>query len=240
MNKELIKQRFKKSLRTYDSNAIVQKMMAEKLVGMLPKIKFESILELGCGSGVLTKELLRQKEFRKYCAVDIVRECGEYISKISERIDFVCSDIEEINLNKEYDLIISNASIQWVSDLKKFIQNTASFLAKDGYFVFTLFSKNNYNELNRFVKTPLIYYSPDEIKELCTGYKIIEIKEDFNVLKFDTPLDVLHHIRNTGVNAISDIHWTKSDLKNFENNYPRTDGLCQLTYNPMYIILTKL
>ena len=56
INPKLIKKQFEKSLNTYSQNAVVQKVMAEKLVDNLQKIRvdFENILELGCGTGIFT------------------------------------------------------------------------------------------------------------------------------------------------------------------------------------------
>ena len=62
--------------------------------------------------------------------------------------------------------------------------------------------------------------------------------ETTEILEFETPKDVLKHIKNTGVNALSDTRWTKSDLINFEEKYPiNANGKYSLTYQPIYIKL---
>jgi malonyl-CoA O-methyltransferase len=62
------------------------------------------------------------------------------------------------------------------------------------------------------------------------------IEEEFRVMAFETPKDVLKHIQNTGVNAISTETLTKKDLVNFEKEY---NIFCSnrpiLTYHPIYI-----
>ena len=63
IDKSLVKKRFSKSLKTYDDNAIVQKQMAEKLVDFLPKKEFNSVLEIGCATGLLTKQLKTKLSF---------------------------------------------------------------------------------------------------------------------------------------------------------------------------------
>ena len=60
INKKLLKTRFKKSLLTYSDNAIIQNQMAKELLIKLNELKgnkFNKILEIGCGTGVLTKKM---------------------------------------------------------------------------------------------------------------------------------------------------------------------------------------
>ena len=74
INPKLIKNQFEKSLDTYNKNAVVQQIMAEKLVEETAKIKtdYNNILELGSGAGLLTKELIKKLSFKTYSANDLV------------------------------------------------------------------------------------------------------------------------------------------------------------------------
>ena len=66
----IIKKHFEKSMKDYEKNAIVQSMMASKMMIELCKIStdFEYVLELGCGTGLLTKKILNDLKFKKYYA----------------------------------------------------------------------------------------------------------------------------------------------------------------------------
>ena len=72
INKELIKKRFSKCITTYDENAKIQKRMAEKLFSLLERNDFDKILEIGCGTGLLTKIAVEKLNFRTYTANDMV------------------------------------------------------------------------------------------------------------------------------------------------------------------------
>ena len=87
MTKELLKQRFTKSLKTYQQNAIVQKQMAEKLTQNVLGSNFDDILELGCGTGFVTEILNEHCRFNNYDAIDIVNGCKSFIEKISNNIN---------------------------------------------------------------------------------------------------------------------------------------------------------
>ena len=114
-----------------------------------------------------------------------------------------------------------------------------TYLNPDGLFIFSIFGKENYKEFKPFVKTPLNYFSTEELNRICDKYEIKSIKEGVKKLRFNTPKEILYHIRNTGVNAISKTRWTRSDLDNFIKNYPKTDNSYELTYNPVYVVLKK-
>ncbi|MCM1264615.1 MAG: malonyl-ACP O-methyltransferase BioC [Candidatus Gastranaerophilales bacterium] len=239
MIKELIKQRFSKSLNTYQDSAIVQKQMAEKISENLSGLTFENILELGCGTGFVTKRIAANCKFSSYDAVDIVNGCESYIKQISNKINFINTDIEEYSTEKKYNLIISNASLQWLEDFESFVKKIKNNLADNGLFVFTLFGKENFKELKTITGKSLRYYSNEELAEIFNEFNL-KISEDIITLNFQTPKDVLYHIKNTGVNSINQEHWTKSDLKQFEDDYLKlNNGKITLTYHPIYIELRK-
>ena len=130
MNKNLIQKRFAKNLNTYNDNAKIQKIMAEKLVSLSARKDYDSILEIGCGTGLLTEKVLKNFTFKTYTANDIVADCKEYIDKLSDRINFVHADIEKIirNSTHKYDLIISNATFQWIENFEEFLLSLLSKL----------------------------------------------------------------------------------------------------------------
>lgn len=95
MIKSLIKQRFSKSLKSYNECAVVQKQMAKKMFSMIKGNSFNNILELGCGTGFVTKLVNENIQYNCYDVIDIVENCEEYIKNISQRINFINTDIEK-------------------------------------------------------------------------------------------------------------------------------------------------
>lgn len=244
MNKELIKKRFGRKLKEYNENARIQKRMAEKLISMLSQTQKENssdILEIGCGTGLLTEYSVNNLSYKNYTAIDIVPECEEYIKSINNEIDFVSGDIEEyiVSDNKKYDLIISNAALQWIDNLTGFVDKLTDKLKDNGILLFSSFGTENFREIFFVTGKTLPYLSKKEYEEKLEKYNPI-IEEEAWVMAFRTPHEVLKHIQNTGVNALSSEIWTKRDLMNFEKEY---NGFCAnrptLTYNPLYIKIQK-
>ena len=242
MNKELIKKRFRRKLNSYNENARIQKQMAEKLISMInPTPNSTTILEIGCGTGLLTELVVNKLPFSSYIALDIVPECENYIKGIHSEIEFISSDIEEYieATDKNFDLIISNASLQWVENFPDFVQKLEKKLKPNGKLLFSTFGKENFREIYYVLGKSLKYYSKKELQDILVEYKPL-IEEEVRIMAFDTPKDVLKHIQNTGVNAISPEVWTKNDLINFGKAY---NSFCfnrpTLTYNPIYVLIQK-
>ena len=239
MNKELIKKRFNRKLNTYNENARIQKQMAEKIISFLPESSFNNILEIGCGTGLLTEIAAKKFNYKSYTALDIVSGCESFVKQIDSKIEFVSNDIEEYiqTSNKKFDLIISNASLQWIENLPEFINKLKEKITPNGIILFSTFGKENFREIYYVLGKTLAYLSK---KDLEQKFPNSYIEEEIRVMAFKTPKDVLKHIQNTGVNAISAEVWTKKDLKNFEKEY---NAFCAnhptLTYNPVYVLINN-
>lgn len=235
MNKQLIHNRFAKHLDTYNDNAKVQKRMAEKLISLVNNKTPVSILEIGCGTGLLTEIISSHIDFKQYIAIDIVEDCEKYIHSIDKNIKFLACDIEDFlkENSQKYDLIISNASLQWIDDFKGVISILKNRLNREGELVFSTFGKENFREIYNLMGTSLKYYSESELQSILPNCNILS---EIHVMAFKNPKEVLNHLRLTGVNAIENKTWTKKDLIEFENGYK---SLCvlrpTLTYNPVYI-----
>ena len=240
MNKELITQRFAKRLETYNDNARIQKQMAEKLISLLQGRVYENVLEIGCGTGILTNIAMQTFRFQNYYANDIVENCRKYIEKINPNIKFTAGDIETVQTDElKYDLIISNAAFQWIEDLENLIHNLVNKLNKDGILLFSTFGQENFREISFVQGKKLNYYSAKNIREIFHQYSPI-VEEEIRIMAFRTPLDVLKHIQLTGVNSIEATFWTKKDFADFEKSY---NNCCSnhptLTYNPIYVKIEK-
>ena len=78
-----------------------------------PSDSTQSVLELGCGYGRITKLLLTKfpKMIKEYLAVDLsphqIENAKKYVDSHNDKITFFLSDIQSLNTNnKKYDLVI--------------------------------------------------------------------------------------------------------------------------------------
>ena len=243
VNPKLIKKQFEKSFNSYEQNAIVQKIMAEKLVKELSAIKssFNSILELGCGTGILTKKLSQNINFKTYSANDLVEKSKSYISEIIPNAKFYCGNALKIKAPKDIDLIISNAMFQWFNNLDNICLHCKKNLCTDGILAFSTFSDNNFKEIKDLTGISLNYKTFEAIKNIVSkDFEILHAEEFEQKLTFQTPLELLAHMKNTGVNSLTEQRWTFKDVKNFCDKYIEKHSEITLTYSPVIIICKKI
>lgn len=218
----------------YDENAVVQKDLAKKLVQKTLKVRknFDTILELGSGTGLLTREISQNLTFKRYFANDIVKKSKNYVKKIIPDAEFIHGNAAKINSPK-VDLIISNAMFQWLNRLDETLFYYKKFLKPDGILAFSTFGNRNFKEIKEISGLSLNYLSKEELVGVVNShYKVIYADEYVERLTFDNPLKLLLHMKNTGVNSIADKPWTIKEVKDFcENTLNNT-----LTYNPIIIV----
>mgnify|MGYP003289725060 CR=1 FL=1 len=232
LNKNLIEEKFKKSIETYDDNAIIQKIMAKKLISLINKKDFENILEIGSYSGILTRIAIEKFNFQNYLALDIV-DSFEKIKNLSPKIKFQQIDVENFKTKEKFDLIIANASLQWCNNFENTIKNLKSYLTNGGILAITTFASDNFFEIRNSFNTSLNYKTIQELEKIfSSNAKIIQ---EIHAMQFNSPNELLKHLKLTGVNAINKNAFSLKEIKKgleiIEKEYQN-----KLTYKPVYII----
>jgi len=81
------------------------------------------------------------------------------------------------------------------------------------------------------------------VDALGDGWRVAEAFDETTRLTFETPVDVLRHLRRTGVTGVRPFRWGAGGLRLFADEYRRRfgdgDGVT-LTYHPVYIVAEKL
>ncbi|OOG17132.1 malonyl-[acyl-carrier protein] O-methyltransferase BioC [Sphingobacterium sp. CZ-UAM] len=253
MDKQRISSRFSKAAASYDSAAVVQGQIAEKMIRLLRNhvpIRPDRVLEIGCGTGLLSRLLLQQLSPKHTIFNDICPEMIKSVKSIvlpqhsSQHCSFICADAETCNLPGELDLITSCSTIQWFEDPSAFFARCHTALHAHGILAFSTFGEENMREISSTTGVGLTYHTQSALvaELLALGYEILSVEEELLSLSFESPLQVLSHLKETGVTGIKNHRWTKSKLQAYCTEYVDRYAVgtrVPLTYHPIYIIAKK-
>ncbi len=122
----MIEKRFSISAKTYDRHSRPQQALIEELTAELPKNPPSRILELGCGTGQMTRRLLERYPTVPMDASDIspgmIEHCRTAFSD-QPQISWIVADAQTFQPPAAYPLIVSTSALHWTDDLTKtFIQ----------------------------------------------------------------------------------------------------------------------
>lgn len=232
VNKSLVAARFSESAVSYDCEASVQSHIARRVAEMAKNRATENdaVLEIGAGTGLLTRELARSTDADNLTLWDIATIPAD-LPGHHEKCD------AETRINTAADesvgLITSASALQWFNSPATFIARCRRVLAAGGTFAASTFGEKNFHELTPYLPATLHYYSAAQWKEILRsqGWGDIEVEEEEITLRFDGPAELLRHISRTGVNALG--RSTKAAREIIRA------GVSTLTYHPVYIRMKK-
>lgn len=250
INKELVRERFGASLNSYDAMAGVQREISKSLakaVALNLEQEPARILEIGAGTGFLSREIAAAFPEAQFFINDICPESEQYVEAFmsDHSREYLMEDAEIMELPKELDLIVSASAFQWLADLDAFVGKCHAALVKGGMFAFSTFGPQNFDEIRELTGQGLDYYGVEQLEDMLhdNGFRLTESNDRVRQIRFESPLAILHHIKATGVNGLFRARWTKEMLQTFESLYRRrfsdADGRVILTYHPVRIIAYK-
>lgn len=228
---------FEKAKTTYRKHALVQGQMAKKLISALIKLKgknFNTIFEIGAGTGFLTDEVVSSLNYKKLILNDLTENFTSH-----QKLDYIKGDILTVNTPNNVDLIMSNACFQWIDDYDLLFSKLKNSIKPGGILAFTYFGRENFRQIKNITGIGLNYPNLQMFFEK-KGFKTLYFEEELETLYFKDLKEVLRHIKFTGVKTENKI-WAKADFKNFEEKYLKNfrDSLgFELTYHPCYYVLT--
>lgn len=253
MNKTLIAQRFSKAAPFYNENAKVQRDVACKLLSLLPEgFCRERVLEIGCGTGLLTKEFLKRFGHTLPTSAniyinDLSEEMESYVKEcLCNFIHFLPGDAEHIDFPEEIDLILSSSALQWFEELDAFLLKGHKALKKGGLLAFSTFGPDNFKEVSIALgeRSPLPYRPLELLSDaISKHYEIITASQETIETFWSAPQCVLQHMRLTGVTGVGRGTWSRHSQEQFIDNYTKLFSSPKgvtLTYHPIYIIARAL
>jgi len=149
--KTKIRRAFSAAAHGYDQVAQLQREVGLQLLRHLDANPFTGrIVDLGCGTGFLTAELLKKRPGQAITALDLALPMlriarGKWDA---ETITYVCADAENLPFaDASLDLVVSNLALQWCGALDKALTDIYRALKPGGTLAFTTFADGTLEEL---------------------------------------------------------------------------------------------
>ena len=220
---------FNKYYNVYEKYSLAQKQVAKNLLDYMGKsniinTQINSIFEIGCGTGIFTRE------YRKYflhsdLILNDIFDVREFIKDIDYNI-FIQENIEELDIPKS-DLVVSSSVFQWIKDKDSLIRNIAE---NTDNLCFSSYVSGNLIEIKNHFDISLDYLNIEEFKEILKKYfSSVKYYSETIKLDFEAPMAVLKHLKYTGVTGFQKTSISK--IKTFKDNI--------LTYKVAYFICKK-
>lgn len=154
VDKARVSRRFGRSATTYDRYASVQRRMADRLLEGVERVapRPAAILEVGCGTGYLTQLLCRAFPVAHVTAVDLSSRMADVAKARLDGADvtLLVGDAEDRPWGDEtFDLVVSNAALQWLVEPARTIALLASSLRPGGAMSHATFGPGTFEELHR-------------------------------------------------------------------------------------------
>ena len=143
--------RFSAAASTYHASATIQRSVAERLSAMLAgEETADRILEIGCGTGLLTAHLCRLFPRARIDALDMaggmVAQCRARLADASGLSCHV-ADLNNFSAEVPYPLIVSSSTLHWMDPIEDVMDTLAGLLTGRGRLVFALMVRGTLAEL---------------------------------------------------------------------------------------------
>lgn len=167
----------------YERESRIQKVVAQTLMADLPEgreaEKIENILEVGCGTGYLTRLLFEKYNCKNICVSDISPSMvaqaqvnsEEYADINRHTVNWAVFDAENPpeDMESKYDLIVANMVFQWFEDAQSAMKKLNKLLRPGGRIMYSTLGSESFMEWKSVLRS----------LELPIG-----------ILDFDTPADI--------------------------------------------------
>lgn len=239
-DKSTIAKNFQRRKNTYDKSASIQSRIVHEMTADWTNHheKGENILEIGSGTGLLTK-IIREK-FKPA----LLTMMDFHSLPLNPNEKFVEGDAETLirTLGSEsFDIIASSSTLQWFHSPTRFLAECHRILKKGGLIFFSVFTEGTLQEISKLTQKSLLYLSGKEWEYISqnNGFFVISRTDSQDRLVFKDTLSMLRHLSATGVNSLSGQRMSVKETRGMIRESFQKGEPVNLTYRWTTIILRK-
>ncbi len=252
-----IARNFGRSINLYDQYARVQKTMAHRLLDRVQQRvtnHASRIFEIGCGTGYFTQLLAEAFPQSEIIAIDICHQAvavAGHRLRHYPRLEFRVADGELLD-ERDYDLLVSNATFQWFSNLPAAFLRYHTCLRMGGQLLFATLGNGTLAELYVSINKILgdkehaiganysrHFPSPEVIASTLSAaaFSHICVEEQGETEWYDSVRDFLYALKWVGAGNPRPMVLTPRSLAKMTQYYTEhfgDQGKIRATYNVIY------
>lgn len=232
-HKPMVARRFIRAASSYEANATVQRIVAAHLSdlwkSMQPSDEAQNVVEAGAGTGLLTNEYLQWASPSNLTLWDLA-DLHHSLPGTHVKCDAETA-VRSLPANS-LDAIVSASVIQWFDSPVSFMHQCMRVVRPGGLIAIATYGPDNLNELAPFAPSPAHYLSADTWrKALQNEHAEVNVSEDRHTIAFDSPQQLMRHLRLTGVNTSVSTHSLSAARSILSSS------VSSITYHPIYITI---
>ena len=231
-------QEFSRFAHKYDTYNMIQAKVATTLVEKLPTRMYKNIIDIGCGSGEVYKNLKMQKvSMDNFMAIDsaetmlAIHPEGKHIYKICA--NFNDSAFRTYIPKTAYDLVISSSALQWSTDLSYTIRELSSILSSTFYGA--VFTAGTFKTLHETAGVTSPIYGAKRVQDVMKEYySDVQFEIHHYRLEFESTRAMFRYIKQSGVSS-GEKKLSYKETKQLMQRYP----LSYLEFEVLFIEARK-
>lgn len=214
-NKGAVQQSFDGASTHYDQFTSMQRLMGNRLMAFQSEEPLGDVLDVGSGTGYLTRKLRQLSRVESLYALDIamgmLKQTRQQMA--SKQLNgAVCADAECLAIKSNcLNVVYSNVAYQWCSNLPLAFKEVHRVLKQDGRFVFSTFGPRTLHELkaawavadnavhvNEFVDIELIRHAL-----LTAGFSNVRVSSEDVVIDYVSPKELMLGLKGMGAHNMN-------------------------------------